>query len=220
MPNIYLVVGGFILAAYLLIVLSSGIETAVNYHRSCLKSILTDLADIFVIIFKALFVHRITRRTLKHLQQIGLYLLEIFIVCGICLIIENWLYPMTEERFWYELFTRFIGVYTFYQIFVFSVLNLMNSATYDEWLAIVRVIKLKQLYFETGAEYVKDKLDYLVKDALDPQTFMTGKPKKLMIEVKNCEDPLKLKYYLVLAEHKVQALNSYWHFSYLLSRLK
>ena len=205
-----------VIISFLITVVSATIETCIHEKKHFFNIFFKEFWDDFKLVFKSVFIHKFSIRTLKHLEQIGLYFLEIFTVCGLFLVLENFWDPITPEN----LFSRFLTVFTAYQIFVYSVMSLINSAKFDEWLALVRIIRLQQLYNQIGSDYVKKELDKRIEESLNAYTFMTGKPKEYVQEIKDGVSAGYLDFLLIIAQHNVQANSSFWRFSFLLNSIK
>lgn len=232
MQTLSIAVCAVIISLFLIVVWAGSEETALYEKSSWVKFFCEELINDARIVFKTIFKRpKSFRRLLKNIQQTGLYLLEITVVCGLMLILAQWISPVSEigpGQFFYEQFTRFLSFYAAYQIFVFTVLNISVSSRCDEWLSVKRLVRLAILYFETKNTDVKEMLDLRLKDALDPYTFLDGEPLKIAQEVgeiirkekPNETDLITLKRYEIVSEHYSEFSGLYWHFSFLLNAMK
>lgn len=218
--KLLLIIISLIVLSFFTTVLAAAKETAIQEKKKLYQIVFKEIKDDFFLLVRTVFVHKFSVRTLKHVQQIGLYFIEIFTVCGFFLIVENFWNPINFNNFYYELFIRFLSVFTAYQIFVYSIMSLINSAKYDEWLALLRIAKLQKLYNKTKSQTVLNELDFRIRDSLNPYTFMTGKTRKFVEEIKEGVDESYLDYLIIISEHQVEALNSFWRFSILLNSIK
>lgn len=218
-----------VFCSFLLAVISASVETGIHEGKSAFKIFPGEFLDDLKLVLKsALYPLRQKNKMewLKNLQQIGLYMMEVLSVCGLLLIFAQWLNPVSPRDprlFCYEQAMRFIGFYTAYQFLVFSILNLTHSAERDSWLAVLRIVRLAKLYLSTRNESVKDELDFRIRDALFPYTFMGEKPKAVVGEVKarlRDKDAGMLDYYEIVASHNLEAASLFWRFSLLLNAIK
>ena len=223
-------------ASFLLTVISASLERERCEKCSLSKAFFEEFFSDLKILFHAVF-HRpkdpIT--LLKHVQQIGLYLLEVFSVCGVFVIAAESIKPVEAGGllFWYEQIMRFLSFYTAYQIFVFSILNLTHSAKEDSWIEVERLIYLVQLYLTTGDKAAREKLKIEFEDVLDPYTFMDKDALQMaqeLFEITKLADADRMqterdyRTQLDLAEieasHQAEASGLFWQFSLLLNAIK
>lgn len=223
---------------FMITVISSCMENALYQKKHWWTFLFSEFWEDFKLIVKSIF-HKPYKsnqiKRLKNLQQIGLVLLEVFTVCGLFLILAQWLSPVNTnnlKQFLYEQVIRFLTFYTAYQFLVFSMLSLTSSARKDSWLAVVRIVKLTKLYLKTLDPKIKDELDFRIKDALFPLTFMTQDARKIVKEIKELLEegqskdlvPEKVKadldYFEIIATHYLEASSLFWHFSLLLNAIK
>lgn len=236
----FLIIGLVVLAIcfFMLVVISSCIENGINDKTHWWNSFIPEFWGDLKLVFKSVF--HLPRKSnqikrLKDLQQIGLFLLEVFTVCGLFLILAQWLNPVDTnnlKEFLYQQIIRFLTFYTAYQFLVFTLLNLSSSSKKDSWLAVVRIVKLAKLYLKDPDKKILVELDYRIKDALDPYTFTTADAKEVVKDIKKSVEENKTKAYVpeelktnldlyeLIANHKLEASSLFWHFSFLLNAIK
>ena len=232
MAELIYIILGIVFVLFLVVVTTSSLENVKQKKISFFKTFLVEFIDDLKIILTAVFspLKKLTKvETLKHLQQIGIYFLEIFTVSGIFLVIAQWLSPIdsTFNSFWFMQITRFLSFFTAYQIFVYSTLSLIQSAKTDSWSAVLRIIELTKLYLKTKNDEVKEDLNRKIEDALHPETFMTGKTRGIVEEISkglenenNSEFLTKLDQLKINTENNIRSSNLFWRFSFLLHTIK
>lgn len=162
----------------------------------------------------------------KHLQQLGIYVLEIMGVCGILLIIAQWRYPVDASNagsFWDEQFSRFVNMYAVYQIFIFVVLNIVQSAKVDMWLSLETLAKYGLHYLDTVRRDNLEVFERYLRQLRDPGCFMTEKGLEIASKIEKqvrCDeiDAMELTEIQIRAQKEHDEL--FWHFSLLLNLVK
>lgn len=222
-----------LLLAFFLVVLSASLEMSDNEGKSWICYFFKECWDDFRLIIGSVFKKPKDKiLILKHLQQFGLYFIEVFFVCGVFLIIANYVSPIDPkpaDLFWYGQFMRFLSFYTAYQLFVFTTLNISASAKKDMWLGLNYVIELTLFYAKHPFnEEVEELLQERIEDVLNPYTFMRGKPREMAEEIEEMvywesfskENLELLEFYKIQTQHRIEETSSFWHFSFLLNALK
>lgn len=163
----------------------------------------------------------------KHLIQLGVYFLEVMFVCGILLIIAQWRSPVSITNigsFWNEQFSRFVNMYAVYQIFIFVVLNIVQSAKIDMWLSLQTLAKYGILYLKSDAdeETLTVFLKYL-EQIRDPGCFVNEKGIEVASMIEDFVESGNLEA-LELLEVQLETAKEhdglFWHFSFLLHLVK
>ncbi len=233
---LFLIVGlvVIIFGLFLIVVISASLETSVYEKKPWWQIFPSEFWSDFKLIVESIF-HASGKdkklQFLKNMEQIGLYLIEVFAVCGLFLVLTEVLNPVNinnMQRYCYEQIIRFITFYTAYQFLVFSLLNLTSSSKKDSWLATLRIIKLTKLYLYSHDSRVKEELDYRIKDALYPYTFMEEKPIYMVKEINEIlkrnkvteQDKVFLDLCEIKASHYLESVSFFWRFSFLLNYIK
>lgn len=112
----------------------------------------------------------INKQTNNIIYQISIFILEIIFVIGILTKISLILFPL-ENLFSWELIERIIGLYTVYQIFIFSTLNQIDDSEKDSYNSLKALCEESLIYLNLPKE-IRDKNDKFknhLREAIEAQ---------------------------------------------------
>lgn len=162
----------------------------------------------------------------KYLTQSLLYLIEISIIIVVSNYILSYFFPVESS---FEYFTRSLGIYTVYQLFVYSTLKLAADAQKDAYSTLKSMNETALLIIKYyGNEYAKYFiLSLILKNhinlQLDDSMFNMDEVKKEYINlIKNIDtkNSFSIEHSIVSINHNLTLIDQEFQLSFLLRAIK
>ncbi len=170
-----------------------------------------------------------TRKNNKdHIVQISIFIIEIITVLSILTKISLILFPL-KNIFCWELIERIIGLYTFYQIFIFATLTQIDDSEKDSYNTLKNIYELSLLYFDIEdkdteeKENYKNMLFYMIDKQCDSTAMNAEDIKEKYTSLKayiDKNDRFKIEFELKMINHWLTHLDLQFTKSILLRQFK
>ena len=182
---------------------------------------------VYILLNPYIFLDNMNLKELKpYLIESFLYVLEIIIVLVIINCIFTCFFPIKD---FFDFFSRCLGIYTIYQIFIYSTLKLANDAQKDAYSTLKSMNEYALLLIEVyGNDYAKYFiLSIILKNhinlQLDKSVFnmedVREKYRKLIVNIDN-KDIFSIKFEIISINHELSLLDQEFLLSIILRLIR